>query len=169
VHSGASRTWAALLGVLLLPNCQGGGHRSGEQTPASAQAAALSVAPEGSGEHRPARHVLLIVEHENAGFRLRQAQVVESPLPVKRFAEARKWRAEVEDGSGKALFSVAIPAQAERRAEFAGPDGGMQAVHVQSDNFSFVLRVPLLAHGARIRFWDAQVELGSVPYPKGLE
>jgi len=155
--------------VLLLSDCQGGGHGGGEQAPAGAQAAGLHVAPDASAQLEPARHVLIVIDHDDTGFRVRHAQLVASPLPVKRFAETRQWRAAVEDSSGKSLFSAHIPVAGERRAEFAGPDGGMRAVHVQSEKFSFVLRVPYLERGTRVRFWEAQRELGVVPYPAEFE
>jgi hypothetical protein len=143
-----------------LPACQGTGRGSGEQAPAKAQAAAQSA--ESVGHER---HLLLVVEHDRAGFRVRQAQLVASSLPAKRFADARSWRAQVEDGAGQALYSVAIPASNQRRAEFSGPDGGMQAVHFEREEFSFAMRVPLFERGARIRLWESERELGVFPYP----
>ncbi len=150
--------------------CQASGHDS---EPAAANApAALSQAPNPDGGAVAARHVLLVVQHDRSGFRVRRAQVVASALPQSRFPEALPWRAEVEDSAGKSLAAVALPAGGELRGEFAGPDGGMQAVHFRKDDFAFVLRVPYLEQGAAIRFWQSGAAAGGaaaapVPAAKG--
>lgn len=108
-----------------------------------------------------ARHVLLVVQHDSTGFRVRHAQVVATPLPQSRFPDALPWRAEVEDSAGKSLASVALPAGGELRGEFAGPDGGMRAVHFRKDDFAFVVRVPYLEQGAAIRFWQSGASAGA--------
>ena len=75
-----------------------------------------------------------------------------------------------------------MPQKGVLRGEFAGTDGGMEAVHLTPETFAFVVRVPLLATAQRIRFFQAAstapgavstqsvtgergVELGSVAYP----
>ena len=158
--------------------CQASGH--GEPAPASAPAA-VSQTPSTDGGALTARHVLLVVQHDSSGFRVRRAQVVATPLPQSRFPDALPWRAEVEDSAGKSLASVALPAGGELRGEFAGPDGGMQAVHFRKDDFAFVVRLPYLEQGTAIRFWQTgsaavgaggasashgagAVELGVTPY-----
>ena len=148
--------------------CQASGH-GGEPAPASAPAA-VSQVPNSDGGAAVARHVLLVVQHDSAGFRIRHAQVVASALPQSRFPDALPWRADVEDSAGKSLASVTLPAGGELRGEFAGPDGGMQAVHFRKDDFAFAVRVPVLEQAAQIRFWQSgssaaqAVELGVTPY-----
>jgi len=178
------------LGLLMLPACQANGRGGSEATPSSARAA-VSEMSEGDGDAPSSaahsdRHLLLVVEHDSAGFHVRHSQVVMAPLPVTRFSMPLRWRADVEDSSGKALFSATLPAGGERRGEFAGADGGMVAAHFRSDDFSFVLRVPLFEHGAQIHFWDASasttggvqvaavksasdVDLGVAPYPADMK
>jgi hypothetical protein len=45
----------------------------------------------------------------------------------------------------------------------------MQAAHFRTDDFSFVLRVPLLEHAARFHFWDisAALNAGNTPLSAG--
>ena len=160
---------ALLFGSWLVAACQGSGHAGGDPAPAKARAAPLSVTPEGSGRTLNERHLLLVLEHDSRGFRVRRSQRVATPLPAKRFVEARQWRAEVESSTGQLLFSAAIPPADELRGEFASADGGMRAVHFQRETFAFVLRVPVLEQGARIRLWNEDLELGIVAYPTELE
>ncbi len=140
--------------------CQASGR--GEPEPASAHAS-VSEVPAGGAVATPAQHVLLVVQHDASGFHVRHAQVVASALPSSRFPEPQRWRADVEDSTGKPLFSADIPAGGERRGEFVGADGGMQAVHFHSDDFAFVVRVPLLAKAAQLRFWERSVAAPSAP------
>jgi hypothetical protein len=175
----------ATLGLLLVQACQASGRGGSEATPSSAQAA-VSESSGGDGNVHSDRHLLLVVAHDSAGFHVRHAQVVALALPVTRFSNPLRWRADVEDSLGKTLFSAALPAGGERRGEFAAADGGMIAAHFQADDFSFVLRVPLFERGARIHFWDASatatsgvraaavksandVDLGAVPYPADMK
>ena len=180
------RSSAAVCGVLTLQACQVSGRGGGEPAPANAQAIIDTSSASASGGAQSERHLLLVVDHDGAGFHVRQAQVVAMALPSTRFPKAQRWRADVEDGAGKAVFSANLPAGGERRGEFAGADGAMQAVHFRSDEFSFVLRVPLLEQAARIRFWETSptvapaaaatasklagdVELGTTPYPTDVK
>jgi hypothetical protein len=176
----------AALGLLALPACQANGRGGSEATPSTARAPVSEVSQDGDGDARADRHLLLVIEHDSSGFHVRHAQVVVTPLPVTRFPTPLRWRADVEDSSGKALFSAALPAGGERRGEFAGADGGMVAAHFRTDDFSFVLRLPLFERGAQIHFWDASasatgsvqvaavksasdVDLGVAPYPADMK
>jgi hypothetical protein len=174
----------AALGLLSVQACQANGRGGGEATPSSARAA-VSETSEGDGNVHSDRHLLLVVEHDSAGFHVRHAQVVATALPVTRFPSPLRWRADVEDSTGKTLFSAALPAGGERRGEFVAADGGMIAAHFQSEDFSLVLRVPLFERGAQIHFWDSSasaiggvqvaavrsasdIDLGAVPYPADM-
>jgi hypothetical protein len=174
------------LGLLALPACQTSGRGGSEATPSSARAPVSETSQGGAGDEHADRHLLLVIAHDTGGFHVRHAQVVLTALPVTRFPTPLRWRADVEDSSGKALFSAALPAGGERRGEFAAADGGMVAAHFRSDDFSFLLRVPLFERGAQIHFWDASaaatgsvqvapvksasdVALGVVPYPADMK
>ena len=176
----------AALGLLALPACQANGRGGGEATPSSARAPVSETSQGGADDARTNRHLLLVIEHDSAGFHVRHTQVVMAPLPTTRFPSSLRWRADVEDGSGKALFSAALSAAGELRGEFAGSDGGMVVAHFRSDDFSFVLRVPLFERGAQVHFWDtsasangsvqvaavksaSDVDLGVAPYPADLK
>ena len=180
------RCGLALCVFAALFGCQSNGR--GEPAAANTQAAVSSAAAGASAAgERHGQHLLVVVDHDSSGFHVRHAQVVALPLPATRFPKAQSVRADVEDSAGQVMFSAGLPAFGEHRAEFAGPDGGMQAAHFRSDDFSFALRVPLIEHAARFRFWDMSappnagntplsagsraagaVELGVAPYPTGL-
>jgi hypothetical protein len=105
--------------------------------------------------------------------------VVASPLPTTRAPRALRWRAEITDGAGRALFSDSIPESGVRRSAFANADGTTESVHAKRETFTFALRLPIVPDGATIRFVDTtpvepdgtlplaplEAELGVVPYP----
>ncbi len=128
------------------------------------------------------RHLLLIVERGPSGFRVLEAHVVATHLPMTRAPRQLRWRVSVEDVAGGSLFSDWIPESGIRRGTFATADGGTESVEVRRERFSFAVRVPLLRNAARIRFWDTSpdrpndeqplganapedTELGAVAYP----
>jgi hypothetical protein len=130
-------------------------------------------APSAPTSTPPVQHLLLVVQHDLRGFHVRDSRVVDGPVPTSRVAKDEPWRIDVEGGSATRLYSAGLRRQGELRGEFAGQDGGIQAVHLTPENFSFVVRVPLLSGAQRIRFWNEPasgestggVELGSVAYP----
>jgi hypothetical protein len=132
------------------------------------------------------RHLLLIVERAPSGFKILEVHVVASPLPRTRAPRSLGWRADIEDGAGRSLFSVSIPESGIRRGVFAGTDKRTESTQTRLETFSFALRLPLVPDAARIRFWDTSLdeprgalhfgsstpahgELGGVPYPKDVQ
>ena len=85
----------AALGLLSVQACQASGRGGSEVSPSSAQAV-VSETSGGAGDLHSDRHLLLVVEHDGAGFHVRHAQVVALALPMTRFSNPLRWRADVE-------------------------------------------------------------------------
>jgi hypothetical protein len=131
------------------------------------------VRPEGD------RHLLLLVERGPSGFGIAEVHVVASPLPTTRAPRTLRWRAEIVDAAGRALFSDSIPESGVRRSAFTNSDGTTESFLAKRETFAFGLRLPIVPDGAKIRFVDTtpeepagtlplaprEAELGVVPYP----
>lgn len=166
-------TWLLIFGLASSASaCQVNGRSSdGGSAPGSTQASAAHE-----------RHLLLVVQRDPSGFHVHDSKVVESAVPVPRVVNEQPWRVDIEDAQANRLYSVGMPQKGLLRGEFAGADGGIEAVHLTPETFAFVVRVPLLASARRIRFFQAAggaasagstqgvggdrgIELGSMPYP----
>jgi hypothetical protein len=155
------RSWLSLWLPLALASCQ---MNARNNEPGPANASATPPAPE--------QHLLLVVQHDESGFHVRDRKVVDGPVPTTRVASREPWRIDVEGASATPLYTASMPRKGERRGEFAGADGGIDAVHLTPERFAFVVRVPLLKGAERIRIWEerddaaaSSLELGTLPYP----
>lgn len=130
------------------------------------------------------RHLLLIIERSPVGFWIDEVYVIDAPVPRTRFERELDWRVVLEDHEGQTLFSTTIQEGGIVRGAFALADGGVESIHERRQTFAFAIRMPLMPHAERVRFWDtrpkvpsgstpsarapADVELGSVDLPSVL-
>lgn len=128
--------------------------------------------------------MLLTLQLTPGGLDVLSARTVELPLPRLRVPQPEPWRVDVEDASGKVLFSASLPAANALRGEFARAGGGIDGVHLRMDKAAFPVRLPVSPGAARLRVLGAAstldprdprargrtpdqiVELGSANYPR---
>jgi hypothetical protein len=124
-------------------------------------------------------HLLLIVELGPTGARIVTARTVQQPFSASKSEPNpdSSWRVDVVDKYGQVLYSRNIPPADEMRAEVAGPDGRIEALHTRKVVSALDPRIPPIPNAASITFWDnrpgsssliSKGLLGSVPYPTDL-
>jgi hypothetical protein len=131
----------------------GSGGSEGTDSPASDSGSRTS----GAGE----KHVLIILQLTRARLDVLTARTVDAPLPGLRVPRPEPWRVDVEDATGKAVFSVSIPAANALRGEFAPSGGAIDGIHLRTDKAVFPLRVPVSTTAARLRVMGAVWTLDS--------